>query len=223
MRILQITFFILLCAISFIWAVIAISAQLVRLENHTIISAIYSNATPAPKQQDIEKAIASYEWIMHFVPCNAQLHKDLALLLTKNTDLAVSNSDAVAEDKYLAKTLETLASQLSCTPMDGKAWLDYATLITYREGFNRSSLSAYKMSEHVSPGESWLAEKRLLFALKFRPLFDTEALEATSKDIATLERAAPFRLSIIFKAANLNSVQDLTLLFKQPTGTHAPL
>ena len=94
---------------------------------------------------------------------------------------------------------------------------------SYREGFNKRSLNAYKMSQQVSPGESWLAEKRLLFAVKFRPLFDAPALEAARKDIATLERAAAFRLKNVFKAANVNSVEDLYALFKNATYTSAPL
>jgi hypothetical protein len=223
MRALQITFFSLLCALSMIWALLALSAQLVHLEHRQLITAIQNNTMPAPKKQELDRAIASYEWIMHFVSCNAQLHNDLALLLTKNADLAVIASDAATEDKSLAKTLATLTSLLSCTPMNGKAWLDYAMLNTYLEGFNKRSLNAYKMSQQVSPGESWLAEKRLLFAVKFRLLFDAAALEAANKDIATLERAALFRLKNVFKAANINSVQDLYALFKKTNGNSAPL
>ena len=209
----RITLLVILCAVSSVWAALALSAQFIQLKNHSLIASIYSGKMQASEQPELEKVIASYEKMMRFVPCNVPLSRDLTLLLTQNADIALATPDGPGEDTYLAKTLDALVSLLSCTPTDGKAWLDYATLNTYREGFTARSLNAYKISERVSPGESWLAEKRLLFALKFRPLFDEAGREAARKDIATLERANHYRINAILKTYHLKSTQDLYPLF----------
>ena len=213
MRYASLTFFVVLCMAATIWSVLALSAQYVRLEYGGLISAIRSGTSTA-EQLKVDKAIAHYESITRIVRCNAQLQRELALLSIYGADIADAEVDT-----YLGKTLHTLSSLLSCMPTDGKAWLDYATLNTTREGFTGRSLAAYKMSQRVTPGESWLAEKRLLFALKVRPLFDAEALKAATSDIDTLQRGHPMRILAVLKEANLKSADDLYALFSD-TNSH---
>ena len=208
MSYVRIPFFLILCMVSCIWAGLALYAQTVRLEHFSLISSIKAGSAVAG-QPALNRA-------MRIVPCSVPLHREAALLLTQSVDniiVAPDAHDSSEEDAYLSKTLQVLGSLLACTPMDGKAWLDFAMVNTYREGFTPRSLEAYKMSERVSPGESWLAEKRLLFALEFRPLFDTEARAAAGNDLKTLEIAHPNHMNAVLKASQVGSLQKLYALF----------
>lgn len=211
MQIARNIFFVVLAISSCIWAAMAITAQYVRLEHRSLIAEIRQN-TAVVTLPELDTAIAKYEHALQFVPCNAGLYKDISLLTAYGTDIAMAQN-MEDDNYYLAKTLDTLESLVACSPMDGKAWLDIATLNNFYEGFTDNSLNAYKMSQRVTAGESWLAQKRLLFALQFLPLFDKEALAAARSDIATLQRAHPNHLTSILKAAEVKKVDELYGLF----------
>lgn len=161
----------------------------------------------------VDDAIESYENALRIFPCNAGLYRDLLRLTSVGADIALAQPYADDSDFYLGKTIEVLASRLSCAPTDSKVWLDYAMINTYREGFTGTSLAAFKMSQKVAPGESWLAEKRIIFALKFYPLLDAAAIAATRSDLATLDRQSQFRINGIVRTYGIKSEQDLRALF----------
>jgi len=203
---------LLVCMAASVWALLALYAQYVRLEHRNLLSQIEERkaAVALPK---IEEAIADYEHAMRIVPCNILLHKDLALLAAQGADLAMTQPYGEDIDYYLEKTLNVLSSQLSCAPMDGKAWLEYAIINSHREGFTEHSLNAYKMSQRVTAGEAYLAERRMVFAVQFRPLFDAEAVAAARSDLVTLKRAAIFRMQNIIKAGGLKTEEEVYALF----------
>lgn len=210
-------FWVVLSAASALWAYFAISAQSLSFRHYDLITAIRSGAAEEmPKQAEVDAAIVEYELAVRQIPCNVALYTELALLSAQGVDLAMAKPYTEGVDGYLEKTMDTLAAQLACTPTDGKAWLDYALSGIYREGFTERSLEAYKLSARVTPGESWLAEKRMLFALKFRPFFDKEALAAAQNDLTTLERAHPNRMAAVLKSAELDSADELRVLFARP-------
>jgi hypothetical protein len=197
----RLAFFLGLGALSLIWSVVALMASGTRFEYRNMIESIRTGDEP-PRQQALADAIDAYTSAMHLAPCNAALHEDMTLLLGQDTDVAMAG-DAADEDESLKRTQDELAAHLSCSPNDGKAWLDFATIDIYREGFTKKALGAYRMSALVAPGESWLAEKRLLFALQFRPLLDEGAVKIARNDLVVLKRAHPNRMVGVVTAANL--------------------
>ena len=108
---------------------------------------------------------------------------------------------------------DELAAHLSCSPTDGKAWLDFATIDIYREGFTPKAAAAYRMSQRVAPGESWLAQKRLLFALQFHDLLTPADIRVAQQDIAVLKRAHPNRMKDVLTDAGIADEASLSALF----------
>lgn len=207
----RLVFFLSLCALCLLWSTIALLVSGTRFEYRNMIESIRAGEK-LPEAQALNDAIAAYSWAMGLSPCNADLHEDMALLLGQSTDDSM-NDEQADEDAALARTQEELAAHLSCTPADGKAWLDFATIDIYREGFTKRALGAYRMSALVAPGESWLAQKRLLFALQFRPLLTDEALAIAKNDLAVLKRAHPNRITDVIKRAGLTDEPALYAAF----------
>jgi hypothetical protein len=200
----RLAFFLSVSALALLWCAVALTVSGTRFQNRNVIEAIRDGKTLST--QMLNDAISSYASTTHMAPCNAGLHTDMALLLG-------AGADAVDDDAPLAHMQEELATHLSCSPTDGKAWLDFATIDVYREGFTNTALGAYRMSAQVAPGESWLAEKRLFFALQFRALFDAPAMQVARADIAVLKRAHPNRLSEVLKVADIKDTPALEALF----------
>lgn len=207
--------FTLLCVLSCAWAVAALWGQSVRLAHHNMLSAVHS-AEGTITHEALTAAIDDYERALRILPCNAALHKDLGLLLAIEADAALDTPNTLDTDAPLKRMHDLMASQLSCTPHDGKAWLDFSTITMYREGFSDHALEAYKLSAQVAPGESWLAQKRLLFALESRPLLDAEAMAVARNDFAVLKRAHPNRMTAVLKASATESEEALAALFVAP-------
>lgn len=197
----RLVFFLSLCALCLLWSSVALMVSGTRFEYRNMIEAIRAGEQ-LPPPQALNDAIGAYTWVMGLSPCNADLHADMALLLGQGTDDSM-NDEQADEDAALARMQDEVAARLACTPADGKAWLDFATIDIYREGFTKRSLAAYRMSALVAPGESWLAQKRLLFALQFRPLLTDEALAIAKNDLVVLKRAHPNRMTDVMKAASL--------------------
>ena len=204
----RLVFFLSVCALAFLWSAIALMVSGTRFEYRNRIESIRAGQVP-PDPQALATAIASYRAGMRLAPCNAALHQDMALLLGQQAD-ASPEQDA---DVPLEQMQDELATRLSCSPADGKAWLDFATLDIYREGFTKRALGAYRMSAQVAPGESWLAEKRLLFALQFRPLLDAAAMQVARNDLAVLKRAHPNRMGEVIRLAELKDEPALYAVF----------
>ena len=209
MRLVLVTF---LCVAASLWGLLVLYAQYVQLDHAMLITNIRAGSNFSDKQT-LKKAIADYDRVIAVLPCNAPLYQDLLLLTAHSADMAMAEPYAEDVGFYLEKTLETLSALLSCTPHDGKVWLDFATINNYYEGFTGRSLEAYKMSQRVTPSESWLAEKRIIFALKFQPFLDTEALAAVRSDLETLGRGAGFRMPNILKLSGLKSKEELEKFF----------
>jgi hypothetical protein len=186
--------------------------QATRFTHRDILTNIRS-ADIAQSPTEITNAIADYERVVTILPCNTALNADLSLLLAARTDDAMLESDTAGADTALEQMQNQLGSLLACTPMNGKAWLDFAVINTYIEGLTPRSLGAYKMSAYVAPGESWLAEKRLIFALKFRPLLDTDARAVAVADLRVLEQAHPNRMNAVIKESQTASAPELYALF----------
>jgi hypothetical protein len=162
---------------------------------------------------EITSAIADYEHTTAALPCNAALNTELSLLRARHTDNAMLESDTTQADAALEQMQPQLGALLACTPMNGKAWLDFAILTTYNEGFTARARGAYAMSAYVAPGESWLAEKRLIFALKFRPLLDASARAVAVADLRVLEHAHPNRMNAVIKESEVSGAPELYALF----------
>lgn len=208
---MRIAFLSILVVCALVWIALVLYTQYVQFSHRSLLTAIYGRSNDVTVE-NLDAAITDYTNTLRILPCSARLHSDVILLNTKAADIAMKEGIEEEYDFYLSNTLTALESLLSCTPADGKAWLDYATLNTYREGFTEQSLAAFKMSQSVTPGEAWLAEKRLRFALMFGPLLDEEAIKAVKSDFATLDRGAPFRLGLIMQATG-KSKEELYELF----------
>lgn len=211
----RIGFFTALCLLSGLWVVSALTVQYTRLEHRHTLTTIRAGTTPLAKPA-LRAAIDDYRTALRIAPCSTKLLRELNLLLGQHADNAI----AAGQDEEAANALDAmqagLGKLLACTPNDGKAWLDLAVINSYREGFTPYSLRALKMSAAVAPGESWLAQQRLYFSLKFRPLLDAEAIQIANRDLKVLERALP-RMSAILRATGLKKSEELYQLFPLPT------
>lgn len=207
----RLVFFLSVCALGLLWSFVVFTVDVTRFEYRNLIASIRAGEQP-PSRRALADAITAYGSTLHIASCSAALHQDMALLLGARTDAAMS-SGTVDEDAQLQQTQEELAASLSCKPTDGKAWLDFATIDIYREGFTPRALNAYRMSALVAPGESWLAEKRLLFALQFRPLFDANAMKIAKEDLAVLKRAHPNRMHDVMKVVDIGDEASLYAVF----------
>ncbi len=209
----RLVFFLSVAGLSVLWSVVAVLVSGTRFEYRNVIESIRAGGEP-PNAQVLHDAIDAYQSALSMSPCDADLHKDMGLLLGQHTDVGMA-ADADA-DAGLKDVQNEVAARLSCTPADGKAWLDFATIDIYREGFTKRALGAYVMSAQVAPGESWLAEKRLLFALQFRPLLDDRALVVAKNDLAVLKRAHPNRMNEVIKLAGLPDEHAFYAVFATP-------
>jgi hypothetical protein len=204
--------FLFICTAAAVWSGLVFYTKYVRLDHQTLIQNIKADNGTNDKGA-LVKAIADYEQTIAFVPCDIALHQDLALLAARGADIAMAEPYGQDTDFFLGKSLDAMASSLSCNPRNGEVWLDFAIINNYYEGFTTRSLQAFKRSQHVTPNEAWLAEKRVIFALEFRPLLDAEAIAAVRSDLATLERGAGFRIPVILKASGLKSPKELVDFF----------
>ena len=204
-------FLISVISLAFLWSAVTLLVSDTRFHYRNMIESIRAQ-DGVPDAEALEDAITAYRATLRLAPCNAALHEDMGLLLGQSADATMAQ-DNVDEDVPLARMQDEVAAQLSCRPADGKAWLDFATLDIYREGFTPRALGAYEMSGEVAPGESWLAQKRLLFALQFRPLFDAKALGVARADLAVLERAHPNRMAAVMQAAEIPNKKMLYAVF----------
>lgn len=205
---------VVLCTVACSWSVLALISNYVRVEYRGVTAAVRKGK--AYDARELEDAVHAYGTALRMMPCNTPLLHERALLLAQQADNAMAGPEVDAADDALAAAQKGIADILSCTPMDGKAWLDFATITTHREGVSDRALAAFSMSATVSPGESWLAEKRLLFALTFRPLLDAQSLAVVRQDMGTLELAHPNRINAVMKAAKVNSKEALAALFAAP-------
>lgn len=197
------------CALA--WSILVFISYDTRADHRAVLMKIYQAKAPVAVAA-LDAAINDYENSMALVPCNNALHEDMSLLLAQRADSAMTDATTDDEDVAMEAMQSELASHLACSPMDGKAWLDIATMMTYREGVTPRALSAYRMSANVAPGESWLAEKRLLFALQFRPVLDNKSRDVAKQDIAVLGRAHPNRMATVMKAASVENETQLAAL-----------
>ena len=195
-----------------LWVTSVLIVDFARLDHRGLLQAI-RNQEVMPPLKVVQAAIADYERGLRYVPCSAALHSERSLLLAYVADKAMASPDMDAADDALARMQEALSAQLACTPNDGKAWLDSAQMLIHREGFTERARSAYAMSAQVAPGESWLAQKRLLFALQFRLLLDAPSRAVVAHDILVLEHAHPNRMSAVMAAAEVDSAEALRDLF----------
>lgn len=205
LRLIGFSLFATLCVV---WAVTALYGHSIRLENQDLIASILEGEK-LPEAPVLDKAITEYQEALAILPCNLRLHQDLGILLALRTDTALAGENLDSSANALDAMKSGLENLLACTPNDGKAWLDLAMIDIYREGFTEHALTAYKTSARVAPGESWLAEKRLLFALEFNDLLDADARKVIGKDIIVLERAHPNRIKAVMEAAKVETPQAL--------------
>lgn len=193
------------------WAVVVLFSASLRFTHQGVIDVIRAGQQPSVPQ--IQEALANFTGAASVIPCDLELSDDYLLLRAYDADQAFNDTDDAHIDKALFAMEEALGQRLSCTPRDGKVWLDLATILTMHEGLSPRALADFKMSAQVAPGESWLAQKRLEFALKFRPMLDLEALQIATADIAVLERAHPNKMTAVKNAAGVDSTEALRSIF----------
>jgi|GEM_PF-6471100 len=210
----RLALFIGLSVLSSAWAVTALYAQWVRSEHQHLISEIRAGTTN-PEQATLDVAIADYEHAMAVLPCSMALHEDRLLLVAERSDAAMASPDVIEASAALDKMQNAIAELLVCSPANGKAWLDFAMVNLFSEGFTKRSLSAYEVSGEVAPGESWLAQKRLFYALQFKHLFTQKARARALKDIDALERGHPNRIKAVMEVAKVETPEALRALFVQ--------
>jgi hypothetical protein len=204
--------FWLVAALAVAWSAQALIGHAVRLTQQPVIQAIRKGDV-APDRRTIAAAMAQYAWAMRLSPCNTALFADRALLAAYEADSTMASADMRHGDAALDSMQSLLVARLACTPRDGKAWLDVAMLDVFREGVSPRALMAYRMSALAAPGESWLAKKRLEFALTFLPVLKDDELAVARADLAVLERAHPNNLLAVQAAAQVADKQALYALF----------
>ncbi len=213
--------FAAVCVLAVLWSVPVLSAHVVRLENQTIVQAIRKAKSPVDRRA-LASAMSHYQWAMELAPCNVALHADLAVLRAHDADVAMTSPDVARSDAALEAMQRLLTTHLACTPRDGKAWLDYAVVNTMREGANARGLKAYRMSALASPSESWLAKKRLEFAITFLPILGKPEITIAREDLSVLERAHPNNMLAVEAAAQVDNKQAVYALFGATPPVEAP-
>jgi hypothetical protein len=208
----RIAFFVVLCAASCVWASLVFLGLSVRFAHQGMVDTIREGGVVKDKKA-LARAVADYENAITTLPCNTALLTDLSLLRAYGADGAMESPDESNEAEALEAMRAALLAQLSCSPRDGKVWLDLAAIDTFREGFTASARNAYGMSANVAPAESWLAEKRLQFALKFQPMWDDRMRKVGLADLSVLERAHPNRMTAVLGDAQIESPDALYALY----------
>ena len=214
---LRLAFFAAVCLASFLWASQVFLGLSVRFAHQGLVETIRAGKRVTDEKR-IAVALNDYANAVNSLPCNTPLLSDLALLRAYSSDMALESSEEGGE-AALNSMHAALTTQLKCSPRDGKLWLDLANIDTLREGLSTSARAAYGMSAKVAPGESWLAEKRLIFALNFQPMLDDSMRSVAQSDLAVLERAHPNRMTFVQKEAQVESPDALYALFsaKRPS------
>jgi hypothetical protein len=204
--------FIAVTVAALLWSAQALMSALVRFNHQHLISQIRAGKS-LPNQAELAQALAGYERVLRIAPCDGALNADRMLLVAYAADRAMNLPDAEASDAALQAVERQLAQRLTCNPRDGKAWLDVASLAVVREGITPRALTAYRMSALAAPGESWLAKKRLEFAVTFLPIFTEDEIAVARNDLTVLARAHPNNLLAIQAAAKVDNAQALYALF----------
>jgi hypothetical protein len=204
---LRLAFFAAVCLASLLWASQVFLGLSVRFSHQGLVETVRSGKLVTDDKR-VAGAMIDYENAVNSLPCNSSLLSDLALLRAYTTDMELESSEEGGE-AALNSMHAALVAQLKCSPRDGKLWLDLANIGTLREGLSDTARAAYAMSAKVAPGESWLAEKRLIFALKFQPMLDDSMRSVAQSDLAVLERAHPNRMSAVQKEAAVESSEAL--------------
>ncbi|MFZ4125672.1 MAG: hypothetical protein ACOYJ2_06345 [Rickettsiales bacterium] len=217
----RLTLFAALAVACIAWSLPVMYAETVRLNHQSILQEIRDGKT-LPKPAALNAAIARYDSAIGRLPCIMPLHEELGLLVALRTDSIMQSQDLNAQADALDAMDRTLTNLLVCTPTNGKAWLDLAMINVYREGFSKRSAQAYVMSGKVSPVESWLAEKRLIFILPFASLLDANGHKTITNDLATLDVAHPNHMSAVMAAAKVDSKAALASMLGQSNPTAAP-
>ncbi len=205
--------FVALAIASIAWSFITLYATATQYRHRDLIATMLANKTPLAIA-DVNASIADIEHTMHIAACNIPLSNQLMLLLVYSTDLHLHMGGLLEADDALEEAHAAMENHLSCAPRDGKAWLDFAMIQVQREGFSDAANYAYAMSARVAPGESWLAQKRLDFAVKFQPIMTASAKKIALRDIAVLQLAHPIRMQAVLKRAALKTPDELTALFQ---------
>lgn len=204
--------FTAICLASAVWSFAVLFPAYVRFEYSGVVDGIRSGKTEK-NPNFIETALIHLEGARRFTYCNLDLEEDYQLLRAHMADQALNADNDTQTDQALLRMQTALEDYLACNPRDGKGWLDLSAVVTIREGFSPAALADYKMSAYVSPGESWLAQKRLAMALRVRPMLDQEALEISRADLAVLERAHPNKMTAIKTMAGVDSAEALRAIF----------
>lgn len=194
------------------WATLALLSQSIRSDHRTLLASLRAGTTPLDAAV-IDAAIARDQQLLSFAACDMELHQDHILLLSLRTDMALAEADTEQADPWLERTQQALGASLACQPADGKVWLDFATISALRDGFTPRAAQGVAMSARVTPRESWLARKRLFFALNFQPLLDADARAVARADLATLEIGHPIRMKDVLKASGASSKEALYAMF----------
>jgi hypothetical protein len=211
MRRVRVMLLALAALITLPWAFSAWMVQTARMEHRTTLAGLRSLTLPT-NEAEIASAIATYERARRLSFCHSSLLRDLNLLYAAQAERALADDDLDAEDTALTKLQATLTRLTRCKPGDGKAWLDQAILYAYREGAGPEAFAAYRMSGSVTPAESWLAKKRLLFILPYASLIDPQTRQTIVQDMNTLPSAHPNHLSEVMKAADVTTPEALRAL-----------
>lgn len=208
----RVVFFVVLCVASCVWASSVFLGLSVRFSHQGMVEAIREGKAINDKKA-LARAMLDYENAIATLPCNHALLADLSLLRAYSADRAMESPDENNEAEALEAMRASLLAQLTCSPRDGKVWLDLAAIDTLREGFAAPARKAYAMSANVAFGESWLAEKRLQFALRFQPMWDEPMRKVGRADLAVLERAHPNRMMAVLDSAQIESPDALYALY----------
>lgn len=214
----RLALFAALSLVCIAWSAAALYAQIVRWSHQNLIEQIRNHSTLL-EPATLDAAITRYNHTLTILPCAMQIHEDLGLLLALRTDSIMQTPNLDAEADAFDAMHSALSNLLACTPTNGKAWLDLATISLYREGFTKDTAHAYVMSGKVTPVESWLAEKRLIFILPFVALLSAEEHRIIANDLATLTLAHPNRINAVMAAAKVDSKAALARLLGQPSTT----
>jgi hypothetical protein len=89
----------------------------------------------------------------------AELTVALAALTTSARE---KNNESVTTSANVA--LRVVEHRLACSPLDGNAWLRYATILSALGQPSTKVITALRLSYALAPNESWIIEPRILFA-----------------------------------------------------------
>jgi hypothetical protein len=115
----------------------------------------------------LARFIATHHLDAPLAGCNDTLTRASVTINLAVVDAADRRDDIASSHAALNNAIEAVKRRLFCNPLDGNAWLRYATLAARANRPTELVIDLLRLSYWTAPSEAWVLLPRLNFATKF--------------------------------------------------------